>query len=218
MSDEENGGGRFPRPFLAGGWRVEPARCLLARGSQEIHLEPRVMDVLVCLARRADQVVSRDELIREVWEGRFVSDEVISVSIFELRKALGDNAREPRGVLSIGLMQGDGGAGVGELGPVGRLELERQSERVAVEGNPTRHIGDEDDSVIHFSHSYNSSNTTATETVKRSSVLIFSFLAAEYGARSLERFATALDLHPAGGEGFLQFQLFGTDQQERLGI
>lgn len=101
MSDEENGGGRFPRPFLAGGWRVEPARCLLARGSQEIRLEPKVMDVLVCLALRAGGVVSRDELIREVWEGRFVSDEVISVSIFELRKALGDNAREPRWVETI---------------------------------------------------------------------------------------------------------------------
>ncbi len=99
--EKNKGEGQSPRPFRTGGWRVEPARCLLVSGSQEIRLEPKVMDVLVCLARRADEVVSREELIRDVWEGRFVGDEVISVAVFELRKALGDNAREPRWVETI---------------------------------------------------------------------------------------------------------------------
>lgn len=87
--------------FETGGWRVAPARCVLTRGEEQVRLEPKVMDVLVCLAGRAGEVVTKEELIREVWEGRFVGDEVITVAISELRKALGDNARQPTWVETI---------------------------------------------------------------------------------------------------------------------
>ncbi len=88
-------------PFVSGGWRIEPSRCVLLRSGAEIHVEPRVMDVLVALAGRRGEAVSKEELIREVWDGRFVSDEVLTVAIFELRKALGDSARQPRFVETI---------------------------------------------------------------------------------------------------------------------
>jgi DNA-binding winged helix-turn-helix (wHTH) protein len=43
-----------------------------------IRVEPQVFDVLVHLVRHRDRVVSKDELIRVVWEGRFVSDDTLT--------------------------------------------------------------------------------------------------------------------------------------------
>jgi TolB-like protein len=49
------------------------------------------MDLLVYLAQRAGQVISRGEIIKYVWRGTLVSDEVISRAIYQMRKALGDS-------------------------------------------------------------------------------------------------------------------------------
>ncbi len=54
-------------------------------------LEPQVFDVLRYLVENADRVVSRDELIAAVWQGRIMSDATISVRINAVRKALGDS-------------------------------------------------------------------------------------------------------------------------------
>jgi tetratricopeptide (TPR) repeat protein len=59
------------------------------------------MQVLVCLARRAPAVVTKDELFRDVWQGVFVTDEALTYVIWELRKALGDDARRPRFIETI---------------------------------------------------------------------------------------------------------------------
>jgi len=87
-----------PRPngFVTGDWTIVPSRNLLVRGHEEVRLEPRVMDVLVHLAERAGEVVSKEELVERVWEGRHVTDDVLTVTIYALRKALGDDARQPR--------------------------------------------------------------------------------------------------------------------------
>jgi DNA-binding winged helix-turn-helix (wHTH) protein len=60
-----------------------------------VRVEPRVMDVLVYLADHADRIVSKEELIEHVWKTRFVTDDVLTVTIYALRKALGDAARRP---------------------------------------------------------------------------------------------------------------------------
>lgn len=88
-------------PFVTGGWLVDPARCMLEGSGGAIRLEPKVMDVMVYLAQRARAVVSKEDLIRDVWEGRYVSEDVITVSIHELRKALGDNAKQPEFIETI---------------------------------------------------------------------------------------------------------------------
>ena len=53
------------------------------------------MAVLVCLAKCAPGVVSKDRLLTEVWEGAFVGEDAIAHAIWELRKGLGDSARRP---------------------------------------------------------------------------------------------------------------------------
>ncbi len=80
---------------------VSPPLNLLVRGEEQVRLEPRVMDVLVHLAERADEVVSKQELIEHVWKGRYTTDDVLSVAIYSLRKALGDDARRPRYVATV---------------------------------------------------------------------------------------------------------------------
>lgn len=87
--------------WRAGSWWVDPQRNVIEREGQALHLEPKVMDVLVFLAARRGEVVNKEELIREVWEGRFVTEDVITVSIHELRKALGDSARTPQFIETI---------------------------------------------------------------------------------------------------------------------
>src|SRR6185436_18301215 len=55
----------------------------------------------VYFAKNAGQVVSKESLLQTIWGDRFVTDEVITTCIFELRKALGDDARNPRFIQTI---------------------------------------------------------------------------------------------------------------------
>lgn len=59
------------------------------------------MDVLVLLARNAGDVVERDTIAGEVWGGRYVSDDPLSKCITELRRVLGDSAREPSYIQTV---------------------------------------------------------------------------------------------------------------------
>jgi TolB-like protein/DNA-binding winged helix-turn-helix (wHTH) protein/tetratricopeptide (TPR) repeat protein len=82
-------------------WRVSPTEGLLVRGTEVVHLEPKTMEVLVYLASRAGQVVTRDELESDVWRGAVIGYDAITGSIIKLRKALQDDARNPRFIATI---------------------------------------------------------------------------------------------------------------------
>ena len=76
--------------FTLGDWEILPGQGLLRRGDEEHHPEPKVFKVLLALATRDGNVVSQDELIDEVWDGRVLSNEPIQRCINLLRKHLGD--------------------------------------------------------------------------------------------------------------------------------
>lgn len=82
--------------FEFGRWKVLPERGLVRDGEEETHLEPKVMDVFVLLASHEGEVVNRDQLVDAVWDGRPVTDEVITRSIAVLRRNLGDDAKSPQ--------------------------------------------------------------------------------------------------------------------------
>ncbi len=84
-----------------GGWRVDPARNELSRGAESVKLEPKVVEVLVHLARRAGQVVGREELLSAVWPGVVVGDDALTQAIIKLRKAFGDDAHRPKFIETI---------------------------------------------------------------------------------------------------------------------
>jgi DNA-binding winged helix-turn-helix (wHTH) protein/TolB-like protein len=91
--------------FVLGEWEVHPRHGTLRRrndaNAAPIPIEPRVMAVLACLARRAGEVVTRDEFAEEVWGGRIVSDEALSRCISLLRHVLADDPREPRFIRTV---------------------------------------------------------------------------------------------------------------------
>ena len=81
--------------FQLGEWRVKPQTNMIEGSDGEAHLEPKAMQVLALLAQRAGDVVHKQEILEDVWDGTYVSDEVLPNAIWELRKALGDASSKP---------------------------------------------------------------------------------------------------------------------------
>ncbi len=81
--------------FRLGEWRVEPQSDRISRSGIEIHLRPRVVDLLVFLAGRSGRVVTRSEILDGVWSTRIVSESVLSSAIAEAREAFRDDAEKP---------------------------------------------------------------------------------------------------------------------------
>ena len=73
----------------------------MRQGEVEEHLEPMVMDVLVVLASHQGDVVTRDQLVDAVWDGRATTDEVIAQKIAALRHKLGDDSKTPRYIETV---------------------------------------------------------------------------------------------------------------------
>jgi len=88
-------------PFRLGEWLVEPSLNRLSRGDTTIQLELKVMDVLVCLAERAGEVVPRREIVDTVWATEFIADNTLTHAITELRNAFDDDARNPSFIETI---------------------------------------------------------------------------------------------------------------------
>jgi DNA-binding winged helix-turn-helix (wHTH) protein/WD40 repeat protein len=82
--------------FRVGEWRVEPRLNLVRSGDRSVRLEPKVIDVLCCLAARPGEVLGKEEIIQEVWPDTFVTDDVLIRAVGHLRRALGDDAASPR--------------------------------------------------------------------------------------------------------------------------
>lgn len=80
--------------FRLGDWEVLPARGLLRRGDLEEKPEPKVLQVLIALALRDGDLVTKEELIDEVWGGRATGDESITRCVAQLRSHLGDKDRQ----------------------------------------------------------------------------------------------------------------------------
>ena len=90
------------RIFFVGDWRISAREGVASRGdSESVRLEPKAVEVLTYLASRPGEVVSRAELEDSVWPGALVGYEAVTKTIIKLRKALGDNAREPRYIETI---------------------------------------------------------------------------------------------------------------------
>ena len=87
--------------FWVGDRIVRPSVGEIQLGLERVHLEPRSMEVLVALARRAPDVAPKQELIEEVWGEAFISDEVLTHAIWDLRRAFGDHASDPEFIQTI---------------------------------------------------------------------------------------------------------------------
>jgi len=88
-------------PFTIGEWLVDPATRRLRSGGKEVRLEPKVMQVLLCLAQNPGKVVSRETLEATVWAGTIVGYDALSASIIKIRKSINDDAFKPRYIETV---------------------------------------------------------------------------------------------------------------------
>jgi DNA-binding response OmpR family regulator len=82
--------------------RLDPETRRTWRGVEEILLSRKEFDLVHALIRRAGQIVTRDELMREVWNTTFwTSSKTIDVHLGWVRRKLGDDGRRPRLITTI---------------------------------------------------------------------------------------------------------------------
>src|SRR5262245_54128754 len=94
----------------------------LRRSGQVIAIEPQVFDLLVYLVSNRHRIVSKDELIEAVWQGRIISDAALSSRVSAARRAIGDNGEDQRlirtlhkrGFRFVGALEDDGAAALAE--------------------------------------------------------------------------------------------------------
>lgn len=91
----------FNRGFQFDQWKVFPGRNVLSGSAGEIHIEPKMMEVLVFLAKNHGEIVDRDTLISSIWKGLVVSDDVLSRIISLLRTSLGDSSRNSKYIQTV---------------------------------------------------------------------------------------------------------------------
>ena len=94
QGNSENG--PMEQAFRFGGYRFDVQTARLWSGAQEIRLTPKASAVLKELVIHAGQPVSKEDLFASVWNDTVVSDDALTSCIQELRKALADDARQPR--------------------------------------------------------------------------------------------------------------------------
>ena len=77
--------------YVFGPYRLDPAERLLLCDGKPVALPPKAFDLLVALVVRAGHLVTKDELLREVWAGTFVEEANLSYTVSLLRRALKDS-------------------------------------------------------------------------------------------------------------------------------
>ncbi len=96
----ENGAGSGS-VFQLGDWTVRPRLNQLSRDGKNVEVEPKSMAVLEHLAAHPGAVVSSDEFIEAVWQGRPMGDNPVHRCVSRLRQALGDDARNPEYIATV---------------------------------------------------------------------------------------------------------------------
>ena len=87
--------------YLFEDYSLDTERRELRRGADLISVEPQVFDLLQFLIRNRTRVVSRDDLIAEVWNGRIVSESALYSRITAARQAIGDSGEAQRLIRTV---------------------------------------------------------------------------------------------------------------------
>ena len=84
-----------------GDWMVDPIADQISRDGTTQRLEARSMRLLLCLADRAGEVVSIDELLNEAWAGVIVTPDSVYQAVTSLRRLLGDDPKQPSYIATV---------------------------------------------------------------------------------------------------------------------
>ena len=83
-------------PIRFGGFALDSGARLLTRNNESVHLTAKALNLLLLLASRRPDAVSKKDIHQHLWPDTFVSDVSLTTLVFELRTALGESARKPK--------------------------------------------------------------------------------------------------------------------------
>jgi transcriptional activator of cad operon len=84
-----------------GAWCVNPTSSQISRNGETARVEARTMRLLLCLAERAGEVVSIDDLLNQVWSDVTVSPDSVYQAVTSLRRLLGDDPKDPTYIATV---------------------------------------------------------------------------------------------------------------------
>jgi DNA-binding winged helix-turn-helix (wHTH) protein len=87
--------------YVFAAFELDPARRVLLRVGQPVPLTGRGFDLLLLLVRNRHRVLSRAELLRELWPDVCIEDGNLSVNVSLVRKALGEGGRAPSCIATL---------------------------------------------------------------------------------------------------------------------
>jgi len=129
--------------FRFGEFEIDLGQQELRRNGQPVRIEPQVFDLLAYLVRNRERIVSKDELIEAVWQGRIISDAALSSCVSAARRAIGDTGEDKRfirtapkrGFRFVGLVDDDASP---KAGPAEDGTIAREAPAPAGTPDPTR--------------------------------------------------------------------------------
>lgn len=87
--------------FLFDDVRVEPAMFRALKAGNEVQLEPKAFRVLLFLIENRGRVIAKEEILRAVWNGTYVTENALASEIAKLRKALADDSKTPKYIQTV---------------------------------------------------------------------------------------------------------------------
>ena len=98
-----SGNRRYESPMIyeLDGLELDLATVELRRGAEVVPVEPQVFALVALLVENHERMVSRDEIVERIWDGRVVSESAISTRIKAARKALGDDGAAQRIIRTV---------------------------------------------------------------------------------------------------------------------
>src|SRR5271155_5259243 len=106
-----------------GAFSMDPEERVLTRDGTPLSLTPKAFDTLLCLVRNPGRLLTKDELLKEIWPDTFVEEVNLAVNISTLRKALGENPQDGRYIATVT------GRGYRFVADVRRIATRRKSGR-----------------------------------------------------------------------------------------
>src|SRR5262245_6367299 len=87
--------------FKIGNWLVQPNLGRITNGARSEKVEPKVMEVLCCLAQQPGETVTREQLLETLWADAFVTEDALNRAISRLRKVFDDDPKNPSVIETI---------------------------------------------------------------------------------------------------------------------
>ena len=87
--------------YVFGDYRLDTQRYELGCRDERIKLRPKVFEVLVYLIRHRQRIVSKDELLEQLWPGQFIEDGSLNACLMAVRQAVGDSGQIQRHIQTL---------------------------------------------------------------------------------------------------------------------